>query len=342
MKALVKDKPERGVSLLERDIPKVGRNEVLVKVRAAAVCGSDVHFYRWNEFAQAHLTLPRTIGHEFAGDVVEVGEGVENLAVGDRVAGETHVPCGHCYQCTTGLQHICRDMKILGLHVEGSFAEYIAIPAVCGWKMDDSISYDIGSTMEPFTIGVHAFHKIKLAGKRVGVTGCGPIGVYAQAVAKYSGAGIVIGTDISDERLAIAKTMGTDVLLNPRKCDVVAEINKVTGGHGLDVLVELSGSEEALAQGLKALRRGGQVSLIGIFSKFPTVDLVEGVIYKEATVYGMTGRVMWDNWWTSQDILTSGRIDISPVITHRFPLEEYDEAFELAEKGACGKIIFTF
>ena len=341
MRALMKEKPEVGAVLKEIDPPKIGEKDLLVRVKSAAICGTDVHIYEWTKFAQERIKPPMVFGHEFAAEVVEVGSQVEAFKVGDRVAADTHVPCGHCFQCTTGLQHVCRDMKILGVHTEGVFSDYALLPASCAWKMDDSLSWDTGATMEPFGIPVHALAKIKVAGKRVGVFGCGPIGIYAQVIARYSGAGMVIGVEKREERIELARKMGTEHLLNFDKCDVVAEMNNLTKGYGLDVLVELAGAPEALNVGLKALRRGGEVALVGLFSDVVPVDLVEGMIYKEATVYGITGRVMWDTWWTAEGILTSGRVDISPVITHHFPIEEYEKGFELAGEGKCGKVVFT-
>jgi threonine 3-dehydrogenase len=340
MKALIKDKPVRGATFTDRSIPKIGEDDLLVKVQAAAICGTDIHIYQWSEYASSRIKLPLLFGHEYAAEVVEVGKNVTNFIKGDRVAAETHVPCGHCYQCATGLQHICRDMKILGVHMDGAFAEYAVLPAVCAWKLDSAISYEIGATMEPFGIGVHALSKTKAAGKKVIVFGCGPIGIYAQMVAKLSGAEYVIGVDITKERLDLAKKMGTDIVLNAKEVDVMAEVDRITKGFGTDIVVELTGNRAVVNDAVRTLRRGGDIVLVGLYSGSVELDLVNNVIYKEANVYGVTGRIMWDTWWIAQSILLSGKMDVSPVITHYFDLSNFDKALQLAESATTGKIVF--
>jgi threonine 3-dehydrogenase len=231
-------------------------------------------------------------------------------------------------------------MKILGVHMDGAFAEHSILPAVCAWKLDSAISYEIGATMEPFGIGVHAMSKTKPAGKKVIVFGCGPIGIYAQMVAKLSGAEYVIGVDITRERLDLAKKMGTDIVLNSKETDVVAEVDGITKGFGMDIIVELTGNKNVLNDATKTVRRGGDIVLVGLFSGPVEWDLVNNVIYKEANVYGVTGRIMWDTWWTAQSIILSGKMDIRPVITHYFDLGDFDKAFQLAESAKTGKIVF--
>ena len=340
MKALIKDKPVRGATFTDRPIPKIGNDDLLVKVHAAAICGTDIHIYQWNEYASSRIKLPLLFGHEFSAEVVEVGKNVANFRIGDRVAAETHVPCGHCYQCSTGLQHICKDMKILGVHMNGAFSEYSILPAVCAWKLDPALSYEMGATMEPFGISVHAMSKTKPAGKKVVVFGCGPIGIYAQMVAKLSGAEYVIGVDFTKERLDLACKMGTDIVLNAKEVNIVDEVDKITKGFGADIVVELTGNKSVLNEATQTLRRGGEIVLVGLFSGPVEWDIVNNVIYKEANVYGVTGRIMWDTWWTAQSMILSGKIDVSPVITHRFDLEDYDKAFQLAESASTGKIVF--
>ncbi|MGQ9510233.1 MAG: zinc-binding dehydrogenase, partial [Thermodesulfobacteriota bacterium] len=307
MKALIKDRPVRGATLTDIPLPSVGEHDLLVRVKFAAICGTDIHIYQWNEYASSRIKLPLLFGHEYSAEVVEVGKNIKNFRPGDRVAAETHVPCGHCFQCTTGLQHICKDMKILGVDMDGAFSEYTILPAVCAWKLDSAISYEIGATMEPFGIAVHALSKTKPAGKKVIVFGCGPIGIYAQMVAKLSGAEYVIGVDITKERLDLAKKMGTDIVLNAKEVDVVEEVNKITKGFGTDIVVELTGNKNVLNDATKTLRRGGDIVLVGLFSGPVEWDVVNNVIYKEANVYGVTGRIMWDSWWTAQSIILSGK-----------------------------------
>jgi threonine 3-dehydrogenase len=340
MKALIKDKPQKGALITEVDVPAIRDNEVLVKVKRAAICGTDIHIYFWSAFAQQRLKLPMIFGHEFCGEVVEVGRTVKRVKQGDLVAAETHIPCEVCFQCNTGLMHICKDMKIIGVHTTGSFSEYMALPEICAWRLSPKTSPDVGAVYEPFGIGVHALARHKVAGKRVLITGAGPIGQFAVAVAKLSGAMTIFSTDVSDERLKMATRMGADVVLNPKKVDVVDEINQHTAGFGVDIFIELSGNEQACQTGLKALRRGGAVSLVGLFNDPVRLDLVSDVIYKEATVYGITGRTMFGSWANASDILDSGKIDITPVITHHYPLERFDHAFETAASGTAGKIVF--
>ncbi len=340
MKALIKEKPVRGATFTDLTIPQIGEDELLVRVQAAAICGTDIHIYQWNEYASSRIRLPLLFGHEYAAEVVEVGKGVTHFKKGDRVAAETHVPCGHCYQCTTGFQHICKDMKILGVHMNGAIAEYSVLPAVCAWKLDPAISYEIGATMEPFGIGVHAISKTKPAGKKVIVFGCGPIGIYAQMVAKLSGAEYVIGVDITKERLDLARKMGTDIVLNAKEVNVVEEVVKITKGFGTDIVVELTGNRAVVNDATKTLRRGGDIVLVGLYSGMVELDLVNNIIYKEANVYGVTGRIMWDTWWTAQSMILSGKMDLNPVITHRFDLADYDKALQLAESATTGKIVF--
>ena len=340
MKALVKDRPVRGATLNDLSIPHFGDDDLLVRVHVAAICGTDIHIYQWSEFASSRIKLPLLFGHEYAAEVVEVGKNVAHFKKGDRVAAETHVPCGHCFQCTTGLQHICKDMKILGVHMNGAFAEYSVLPAVCAWKLDPGISYEIGSAMEPFGIGVHAMSKTKPAGKKVIVFGCGPIGIFAQMVAKVSGAEYVIAVDITKERLDLARKMGADIALNGKEVDVVSEVDKITKGLGMDIVVELTGNRAVVNDAAKTLRRGGDMVLVGLFSGPVEVDLVNNVIYKEANVYGVTGRIMWDTWWAAQSMILSGKMDLNPVVTHHFNLADYEKAFQLAESARTGKIVF--
>ena len=323
------------------ETPAIGDDDLLVKVKAAAICGTDIHIYQWNDYAASRLNLPMVFGHEYAGEVVQVGKNVRNFKEGDRVAAETHVPCGHCFQCTTGLQHICKDMQILGVHVDGAFADYTVLPEVCAWKLDPSISYKIGATMEPFGIGVHALGKTQPAGKKVVVFGSGPIGIYAQMVAKQSGAECVIAVDITNERLELAKQMGADHIINAKETDAVEAIEQITQGFGADIVVELTGSPAAVTSSTRVLRRGGDLVFVGLFSAPVEIDLTADIIYKEANVYGITGRIMWDTWWSAQSMLLSGDMNIEPVVTNEFGLEDFDKAHEMAESGKTGKIVFN-
>lgn len=340
MRALLKDQPVRGAAFTDLPVPQIGDDELLVRVQAAAICGTDIHIYQWSDYAASRMKLPLLFGHEYSAEVEGVGKNVPNFKPGDRVAAETHVPCGHCYQCTTGLQHICREMKILGVHMPGAFSEYAVLPAVCAWKLDPAISDDIGATMEPFGIGVHAMSKTQPAGKKVIVFGCGPIGIYTQMVAKSSGAECVVGVDITKERLDLAEKMGTDVVLNARDGNLLQEVNNITKGFGMDIVVELTGNKAVVNDAASTLRRGGEFVLVGLFDGPVQIDLVNNIIYKEANVYGVTGRIMWDTWWTAQAMILSGKLDLNRVITHHFALNDFAKAFQLAESAKTGKIVF--
>ncbi|MCK7470166.1 MAG: alcohol dehydrogenase catalytic domain-containing protein [Desulfomicrobium escambiense] len=250
------------------DVPAIRDNEVLVKVKRAAICGTDIHIYFWSAFAQQRLKLPMIFGHEFCGEVVEVGRTVKRVKKGDIVAAETHIPCEVCFQCNTGLMHVCKDMKIIGVHTTGAFSEYTALPEICAWRISPTLSPDVGAVYEPFGIGVHALTRHKVAGKRVLVAGAGPIGQFAVAVARLSGAMTIFATDVSDDRLAMATRMGADVVLNPRTGRTWSRRScRRTDGFGIDIFVELSGNEQACQTGLKALRRGGAVSLGGALQR---------------------------------------------------------------------------
>jgi len=339
MMALVKEKPEVGAELKKVDIPQLGDEDLLVKVEATAICGTDIHIYNWTKFAQDRCKLPLIFGHEFCGRVVKKGKAVKRFNEGDLVVADTHIPCGKCFQCTTGLMHICKDLKIIGVHVPGAFAEFSLLPEICAWKISDKVQPELGAIYEPFGIAVHALEPHKVAGRNVLITGAGPIGLFAIGVAKMSGAKTVFSSDISEERLKLARTMGADYTLNPKEVDIPNKISHLTEGFGIDIFIELSGSPKALQSGLQTIRRGGKVSTIGLFPEPVKVDMVTDVIYKEAVIYGITGRVMFDTWWNAVGIIESKSDFFRQVITDRFHLKDFKKAFELANKPSKGKII---
>lgn len=340
-KALVKEKRGPGAVLKELDIPGLGPKEVLVRVQAAAICGTDIHIYDWDDWANARVKPPMIFGHEFCGEVVEIGKDVTTVKPGDLVAGETHIPCGECLQCRTGIQHICRDMAILGVHTDGAFTDYVVIPEICAWKLPPDTNPEIGALYEPFGVAAHGVLIHNLAGSSVVIFGCGPIGLFAISIAKAAGASQIYAVDLIDFRLNMAKNMGATTTINAAKQDVPAIIQDCTGGVGVDYVIELSGSPAAVKQGFAVLRNGGAVSFVGLPSKEVTLDLTKDIIYKEARVFGSTGRHMFDTWYKVSALLQSGEIDISQVITHRFKLSEYEEAFRtlVAEGGEVGKVL---
>lgn len=340
MKALMKVEKAPGAELMDIDVPKIGPKDVLFKVKVAAICGTDIHIYRWAPYAQARVKPPMIFGHETCGEIVSVGSQVTNLKPGDLVAVETHIPCGECYQCQTGAQHICERMAIIGVHTDGVFAEYAKIPAVCCWRLPKDTNPELGAILEPLGVAVNGILKGEVNNRSVAVFGCGPIGLFAVGAVAAWGATKVFALEPNPTRLAMARQLVPEVtLLNPAEGDVVKVIREATGGRGVDVSIELSGSTQAAQMAFQVLRRGGRVSLVGLPSTPVELELTENIIYKEAKVFGSTGRLMWQTWWDMQNLLESGKFDPMPVITHRFPLADFAKALELAGSGEAGKIL---
>jgi threonine 3-dehydrogenase len=323
MKAVQKMEPGPGAELVRVDVPAPAEDEVLVRVASTSICGTDLHIYEWNEWAARRIkNLPQTLGHELAGEVVEIGSRVKSVMVGDYVSAETHIPCGHCWACRTDKQHICLNLKILGVDRDGCFAEYITVPEVVVWQNDRAIPRDQAAAQEPLGNAVDTVLAEDVAGRTVLVTGCGPLGVLTILVARASGATTVFATDVSGYRLELAERAGADHVFNVAEGDPVEKIRELTDGVGVEVLLELSGAPSALEQGLRALAFGGRVSLLGLFDSDVKVDLNDGVIFKNARVYGIVGRRMYTTWYKTKQLLASGKLDISCAITHTFPLEK--------------------
>ena len=341
MRAIVKSQPRPGAEYRKDwPIPEIGPKDVLARILATAVCGTDVHIYDWNAFAQAHLKLPTTFGHEFCGEVVEVGSQVENIKVGDLIAGETHIPCGTCFQCTTGLQHICQNMKIVGVHTAGSFAEYLQLPAVCAWKLPAGFDPAIGSVLEPLGVAAHAALLGPLSGQTVAVFGCGPIGCFAVAIAAASGAARIFASDVDETRLALAREMGATDTLNARETNVRQAILDATHGVGVDVVLEISAAPSAIQDAFKVVRKAGRLTLVGLQGDPVPLNIANDFCYKETRVQGITGREMWGTWHQVMRLLESGKVDPTKVITHRLPLEEFEQGINLAKSRAGGKVVF--
>jgi threonine 3-dehydrogenase len=339
MRAISKTRPEPGAEQIVAPIPQPGVGEVLVRVRATAICGTDVHIYEWDPWSQARVNTPRIFGHEFCGDVVEVGEGVTKVEKGQFVSVETHTACGKCFYCLTGLAHICQDAKIMGIDRDGCFAEYVVVPEFNCWIWDIDISDEVAAIQDPFGNAVHTTLATDLVGKTVLITGMGPIGLCAISVAKAAGATEVYVTDVSDYRLDLARKLGADLAINPKREDPVAAVRKATGGVGADVLLEMSGNPSAIVQGFDALRKAGFASLLGIPSEPIKLDLANAIVFKSATVQGINGRRMFETWFQARSLLKAG-LDITPVITHRMSLwDDFDKGMELMISGQCGKVI---
>ena len=340
MKALVKRTRARGADLLDVEIPRIGPNDLLVKVQAAAICGTDNHIYDWTPWAEARITLPHIFGHEFAGEVVEVGAAVRGFQVGDLVAAETHIPCLQCYQCRTGRQHTCEQMKIIGVHVDGAFADYALLPEACAWKLSPGTSPELGALLEPIGVAANGLFKDRVGGRSVAIIGCGPIGIFGAQLALAAGARQLFVSDVNAYRLDLARRVVPQATaLNPLEDDVAAIIQEATEGRGVDVAIELSGSQAGTEQAFDILAKGGRVSLVGLPAKPITLEMTAAIIYREAIVYGSTGRLMWDTWYQVDALLKAKAFDPLPVITHRFPLADYDQALKLTLSANAGKVL---
>jgi len=327
-----------------RDVPTpvCGPSDVLIRVHAAGVCGTDLHIWEWDAWASGRLKPPVVIGHEFAGEIAALGAEAaaeELLAVGDLVTAEGHIVCGHCLQCRNGHGHLCSRTRIIGVDRDGAFADYIAMPASNIIKLS-GIPVEVGAIMDPIGNAVHTvLEGGELPGSTVFVLGCGPIGCFACGVAKAAGASLVIASDLNDMRLSLAKKMGADVTLNPGRDDVLARVKELTGGDGVDLVCEMSGHPAGHGQAFAAARLGGRVNLLGTPSRTTEVDFARDVIFKGLTLYGVTGRKMYTTWQQMARFLRNGQLDPMPVVTHRFPLERIADAIGVIKDGKAGKVI---
>jgi threonine 3-dehydrogenase len=327
------------MEMQEVPVPSFGPTDVLIAVETASVCGTDLHIYHWDEWAQNRIKPPYIPGHEFCGTLTAVGDLVHGLAVGDFVSAEMHIACGHCLQCRTGQAHVCQFVKILGVDGDGAFADYVRIPAANVWKLSPQIPREYGSLFDPFGNAVHTALSGPIAAQTVAVTGCGPIGLFSIAIAKACGAARVFAIEPNAKRRELAQRMGADVLLDPSAEDVDAKVKAATGGNGVDVLLEMSGHPAAIRQGFGLLRNGGRASLLGLPSKPFELDIANAIIFKGATVHGINGRKMYETWFQAEALMRDPRVDMSPVITHRLPLARFDEAMKLLESGEASKIL---
>jgi len=338
VKALVKQSAGPGFVLKNVPEPRIRDDEVLIKVRRTGVCGTDVHIYEWDAWAQGRVKPPIVVGHEFAGEVVQAGKLVTDVREGDRVTAEGHIVDGRCLLCRTGNSHVCPYTKIIGVDRDGCFAEYIAMPATNVWHLDDDVSFDIGGIHDPMGNAFHTALTAEIPGATVLVTGCGPIGIFAVGICKAAGASRIIATDVNDRRLALATTMGAHDAVHPEQAEAI--VKKHTDGLGVDVVLEMSGHPSAIHQAFALARVGGRVQMLGIPAKSMEVNLATEIIFKGLTVYGVIGRRMYDTWHQMTRFLRSGQFDPTPVITHRFPLEGFEEAMRVIKSGEAGKVIF--
>jgi threonine 3-dehydrogenase len=340
MRALVKPAAGPGLEIRTVPVPAPGPAEVLVRVRAGGICGTDLHIEGWDPWAASRVRPPRVIGHEFCGTVVTIGSDVHNVSPGDFVSGESHVSCGRCHLCRRGEAHICERLQIIGVDRDGAFAEFVAMPAQNAWKMSPKTPVEVAAVMDPFGNAVHTALATDLGTRSVIIMGCGPIGLCAIPIARKAGALSVVAVDVNPYRLRLARRMGADRVLDVRSEDAPKVVRGLTDGAGADVLLEFSGNPQGIRTGLAALRNGGFAALLGLPGRPVELDLANEVIFKEVRLQGIFGRRLWETWYEASALLASG-LDIRPVITHRFPMARFAEAFALMRSGKCGKVILS-
>jgi threonine 3-dehydrogenase len=339
MLAVVKPDAAPGAEIREVKIPSFGRSDVLVKVKVASICGTDLHIYNWDRWAQNRIKPPLIPGHEFCGEVVAFGDEVTSVAEGDFVSAEMHVACGKCLQCRTGEAHICQNVKIIGVDANGAFAEYVVIPESNVWKLDPSIPQDYASILDPLGNAVHTVLAGEIAAKSVAITGCGPIGLFSIAVAKAVGATSVFAIEVNEHRAKIAREMQADFVLNPAKEDVNAIVMDKTGGQGVDVVLEMAGHPDSIRTAFDIVRRGGRISLLGLTSKPISLNFSEDIIFKGITIQGINGRRMYQTWYQMTALLKSGKLNLHPVITDRISMKDFGAAMERLKTGEASKIL---
>jgi threonine 3-dehydrogenase len=344
MRALRKVRAAPGAELVEVPVPTPGAGEVLIRVEAASICGTDLHILNWDPWAAGRIKqLPMTFGHEVAGRVAAIGPEVHHLRPGVFVSAEGHVFCGFCPPCRSGRAHICENLRILGVDFDGGFADFVSIPERNAWEVDKRIPPDVASIHDPFGNAVHSAFSgngaDELVGATVVVLGCGPIGLFAVGVCRAAGARQVLAVEPNEFRQGLAKQMGADAVIDPGKEDPVQSVRVATDGHGAEVVLEMSGVPKVIDQGTRMLAPGGRMSLLGLPPGPVSLDLTDQVIFKEARLIGVTGRELFRTWQQTTTLLATGMVDVSPVITHRFTLDRFQEAFDAMSSGRSGKVI---
>ncbi len=340
MRALSKQHAQEGIWMTEAPVPTPGPNDILIKVRKGSICGTDVHIYKWDSWAQQTIPVPMIVGHEYVGTVAAIGSEVRGFQIGDRVSGEGHVTCGHCRNCRAGRRHLCRNTLGVGVNRPGSFAEYLVLPAFNAFKLPDDIPDDIAAIFDPFGNAVHTALSFDLVGEDVLITGAGPIGVMAAAVARHVGARNVVITDINDYRLDLARQMGVTRAVNVAQEDLRAVMQELGMTEGFDVGLEMSGSGPAFAQMVEVMNNGGKIALLGIPAGRVDIDW-NGVIFKMLTIKGIYGREMFETWYKMAALIQSG-LDLSPIITHHYPIQDYQQGFDAMLGGQSGKVILNW
>jgi len=339
MLAVVKPQAAPGVEIRDVPIPKLGPTDVLVRVKVASICGTDLHIYNWDRWAQGRIHPPLIPGHEFCGEVVALGNEVTSVKEGDFVSAEMHVACGKCLQCRTGEAHICQNVRIIGVDADGAFAEFVRIPESNIWKLDPAIPQEYASILDPLGNAVHTVLAGEIAARTVAITGCGPIGLFAIAVARAVGAAQVFAIEVNEHRRRIATQMKADVVLNPEQDDVLSTVMQKTGGLGVDVVLEMAGHPQAIRTAFDIVRRGGRISLLGLTSKPISLNFSEDIIFKGITIQGINGRRMYQTWYQMTALLKAGKLDLHPVITDRMAMKDFSKGMERLTTGEASKIL---
>jgi threonine 3-dehydrogenase len=340
MRALVKSQRAPGIWLEEIPEPRVGPNDVRIRIRKTAICGTDIHIYNWDRWAEKTIPVPMAVGHEYSGEIVEIGSEVRGFEIGDRVSGEGHVTCGYCRNCRAGRRHLCRNTVGVGVNRPGCFAEYLVIPAFNAFKLSDSITDEVASILDPLGNATHTALSFNLVGEDVLITGAGPIGIMATAIARFVGARHIVVTDVNDYRLGHAQEMGASRAINVTRESLDDTMKQLGMQEGFDVGLEMSGNPSAFRDLLRTMHHGGSVALLGIPPENTAIDWNE-VIFKGLVIKGVYGREMFETWYKMSAMLQSG-LDVGPVITHELPVGEYRDAFEIMKSGQSGKVILDW
>ena len=337
MKALVKAKPERGIWMENIKKPHVGHNDVLIKVKRTAICGTDIHIFKWDDWAQSTIPVPMAVGHEFSGEIVDMGIEVKGYQIGDRVSAEGHITCGYCRNCRAGRRHLCMNTVGVGVNRPGAFAEYIAVPAFNVFKLPDAITDEMASILDPLGNATHTALSFDLVGEDVLITGAGPIGIMAVAIARYAGARHVVITDVNEYRLDLARQMGATRAINVTQATIDDTMKELGMVEGFDVGMEMSGNPQAFRDMLRTMHHGGKIAILGIPPGDMAIDWND-IIFKGLVLKGIYGREMFETWYKMSSMLQSG-LNMDPIITHHFEIDDFQPAFELMESGQSGKVI---
>ena len=340
MKSLAKTQREKGLWMVDNPMPVIGPNDLLIKIRKTAICGTDMHIFNWDEWSQKTIPVPMIVGHEYVGQVAQIGSEVKGFALGDRVSGEGHITCGHCRNCRAGRIHLCRNTIGVGVNRPGAFAEYLVIPAFNAFKIPANISDEMAAIFDPFGNAVHTALSFDLVGEDVLITGAGPIGIMAAAVAKHVGARFVVITDVNEYRLALARKMGVTLAVNIANETLDDTMKKLGMTEGFDVGLEMSGVPSAFSNMLAKMNHGGKIAMLGIPPTSVAIDWNQ-VIFKGLTIKGIYGREMFETWYKMVSLLQSG-LDLSPIITHSMPVADFQTGFEIMGSGQSGKVILDW